>query len=168
MLFQNDSYGKDLLAGLKQGIARSKVKVVAAQPYEVTASDIQSEMAQLQVLRGERARAVRDPEVRDAGLRVREPAGLAAADHQQRRLERLEHHDVASEGGTNKAVENSVSIVFLKDPTDAKWRNDAAMKLYRTIMARYARARTSRTSSTSTAWPSPTRRSGAEGGGEDA
>ena len=46
---------------------------------------------------------------------------------------------LASEGGTNKAVENSISIVFLKDPTDAKWRNDAAMKLYRTIMARYAK-----------------------------
>ena len=25
---------------------------------------------------------------------------------------------LASEGGTNKAVENSISIVFLKDPTD--------------------------------------------------
>ena len=46
---------------------------------------------------------------------------------------------LASEGGTNKAVENSVSIVFLKDPTDAKWRNDAAMKLYRTIMSKYAK-----------------------------
>ena len=46
---------------------------------------------------------------------------------------------LASEGGTNKAVENSISIVFLKDPTDAKWRNDAAMKLYRTIMAKYAK-----------------------------
>ena len=45
------------------------------------------------VLRRERPRAVRHPEVRDAGLHVREPAGLAAADHQQRRLERLEHHD---------------------------------------------------------------------------
>ena len=32
VLVQNDDYGKDLLAGLKQGIARSKAKVVAAQP----------------------------------------------------------------------------------------------------------------------------------------
>ena len=41
MLFQNDDYGKDLLLGLKRGLQRSKVKVVAAQPYEVTASDVQ-------------------------------------------------------------------------------------------------------------------------------
>ena len=46
---------------------------------------------------------------------------------------------LASEGGTNRAVENSVSIVFLKDPTDAKWRNDAAVKLYRSIMSRFAK-----------------------------
>jgi branched-chain amino acid transport system substrate-binding protein len=46
---------------------------------------------------------------------------------------------LASEGGSNKAIENSVSIVFLKDPTDAKWRNDAAVKLYRSIMSRYAK-----------------------------
>jgi branched-chain amino acid transport system substrate-binding protein len=45
---------------------------------------------------------------------------------------------LASEGGTNKVVEGSVSIVFLKDPTDPKWKNDAAMKLYRSIMKRYA------------------------------
>ena len=37
MLSQNDDYGKDLLVGLKRGIARSQVKVVAAQNYEVTA-----------------------------------------------------------------------------------------------------------------------------------
>ena len=46
---------------------------------------------------------------------------------------------LASEGGTNKVVKGAVSIVFLKDPTDPKWRSDAAMKLYRTIMARYAK-----------------------------
>ena len=27
---------------------------------------------------------------------------------------------LASEGGTNKAVENSISLVYLKDPTDAE------------------------------------------------
>jgi branched-chain amino acid transport system substrate-binding protein len=46
---------------------------------------------------------------------------------------------LASEGGTNKTVNGSVSVVFLKDPTDPKWRNDAAIRLYRPIMARYAR-----------------------------
>ena len=45
---------------------------------------------------------------------------------------------LASEGGTNKVTNGSVSIVFLKDPTDPKWRNDAAMKLYRQVMKQFA------------------------------
>ena len=36
-------------------------------------------------------------------------------------------------------VEGAVSIAFLKDPTDVAWRNDPAMKLYRSIMSRYAK-----------------------------
>ena len=47
VLFQNDDYGKDLLSGLRRGLQRSKVKVVAAQPYEVTAPDVQSQIARL-------------------------------------------------------------------------------------------------------------------------
>ena len=58
---------------------------------------------------------------------------------QQRRLAGSNIMTLASEGGTNKAVENSISIIFLKDPTDAQWRNDAAMKLYRAIIAKYAK-----------------------------
>ena len=41
---------------------------------------------------------------------------------------------LASEGGQNKVVNGSISIVFLKDPTDPKWAKDATMKLYRSIM----------------------------------
>ena len=47
VLFQNDDYGKDLLAGLKRGLGRSGSSVVAAQPYEVTATDVSSQIARL-------------------------------------------------------------------------------------------------------------------------
>ena len=45
---------------------------------------------------------------------------------------------LASEGGQNKVVNGAISIVFLKDPTDPKWAKDPTMKLYRSIMKRYA------------------------------
>jgi branched-chain amino acid transport system substrate-binding protein len=41
--------------------------------------------------------------------------------------------------GADATVEGAVSIAFLKDPADARWRSDAAMKLYRTLMAKYAK-----------------------------
>ena len=93
VLFQNDDYGKELLAGLRQGIARSKVKVVATQPFEVSDAGRAVADRAPEVVGRERARALRGPTARDPGLRVREPARLAAADHQQRRLQRLQHHD---------------------------------------------------------------------------
>src|SRR5262245_34611812 len=45
VLFQDDDYGKDLLGGLKKGLQRSKVKLVAAEPYSATSADIQSQVA---------------------------------------------------------------------------------------------------------------------------
>ena len=47
VLFQNDDYGKDLLANLKRGLGRSGSKIVAAEPYEVTSPDVGSQIAKL-------------------------------------------------------------------------------------------------------------------------
>ena len=44
--------------------------------------------------------------------------------------------DAALAGG---ASGGSVSLAFLKDPSDAQWRNDPGMRLYRSLMRRYAR-----------------------------
>jgi branched-chain amino acid transport system substrate-binding protein len=46
---------------------------------------------------------------------------------------------LASEGGKNKTVDGTLTLNFLKDPTNPLYRNDPAMKLYRTLMARYAK-----------------------------
>ena len=45
---------------------------------------------------------------------------------------------IAGEGGQNKLVDVSISIVFLKDPNDPQWTNDDGVTLYRQIMKRYA------------------------------
>ena len=139
VLFQNDSYGKDLLTGLKQGIAHSKVKIAAAQPYEVTASDIQSQIATLKASGANVLALFATPKFAIQGYVFANRLGWRPLIINNAVSSASNIMTLASEGGTNKAVENSISIVFLKDPTDPKWRNDAAMKLYRTIMAKYAK-----------------------------
>ena len=47
VIAQNDSYGRDLLVGLKRGLGSGSAKVIAAQNYEVTASDVGSQIAKL-------------------------------------------------------------------------------------------------------------------------
>ena len=50
VLAENDDYGKDLLAGLKQGIARSR-RDRRAQSYDANATDVQSQVARLKASR---------------------------------------------------------------------------------------------------------------------
>ena len=138
ILFQNDAYGKDLLGGLKQGIARSSVKIVAAEPYEVTATDVQSQVAKLKVSGANVLALFATPRFAIQGYVFANRLGWRPLIINNAVSSASNIMTLASEGGTNKAILNSISIVFLKDPTDAKWRNDAAVKLYRSIMARHA------------------------------
>ena len=139
VLFQNDDYGKDLLNGLKRGIQRSSVKVVAAEPYEVTASDVQAQVAKLKASGATVFAIFATPKfaiqsyvfANKLGWRPKLTLNNAVSSASNIMV-------LASEGGTNKVTNGSVSIVFLKDPTDPKWRNDAAMKLYRQVMKQFA------------------------------
>ncbi len=139
VIFQNDDYGKDLLAGLKRGIQRSKAKVIAAQPYEVTAADVSSQIAKLKSSGADTLAIFATPKFAIQSFVIANKLGW--------KPQRVINNAVssasnimllASEGGSNKLVDNSISIAFLKDPTDPSWKSDAAIKLYLQIMKKYA------------------------------
>jgi branched-chain amino acid transport system substrate-binding protein len=139
VLFQNDDYGKDLLNGLKRGIARSNVKVVAAEPYEVTAADVQAQVAKLKSSGATVFAIFATPKFAIQSYVFANRLGWKPKLVLNNAVSSASNIMVlASEGGTNKVVSGSVSIVFLKDPTDPKWKNDAAMKLYRQVMKQFA------------------------------
>jgi len=139
VLFQNDDYGKDLLNGLKRGLQRSKVKVIAAQPYEVTASDVQSQVAKLKSSGADVFAIFATPKFAIQAFVFANKLGWKPKLTINNAVSSASNIMVlASEGGTNRVVNGSLSIVFLKDPTDPKWRNDAAVKLYRSVLKRYA------------------------------
>ena len=139
VLFQNDDYGKDLLSGLRRGLQRSKVKVVAAEPYEVTAPDVQSQIAKLKTSGADTLAIFATPK---AAIQA-----FGSANRLNWKPKRVINNNVssaanimqaASEGGTNKLTENTVSIAFLKDPTDPQMQKDPAVKLYLRVMKKYA------------------------------
>ena len=127
------------MAGLKQGIGRSKVKVVAAQPFEVTDPDVQSQISRLKASGANVLALFATPRHAIQGYVFANRLGWRPLIINNAVSSASNIMLLAAEGGSNKAVENSVSIVFLKDPTDPKWRNDAAVKLYRSIMSRFAK-----------------------------
>jgi len=141
VLYQNDDYGKDYLLGVRAalGKAYSDANVVAQEGFEVTAPNVTSQMAKIKasgatifVILGTPTPTIRaygtgkalgwNPEQ----IYVNSVAATAA----------FLNIAVASAGAPY--VNGSLSVAYLKDPSSPTWTNDAAMKQYRTIMAKYA------------------------------
>jgi branched-chain amino acid transport system substrate-binding protein len=120
VLHEDDVDGLDLLAGLKQGISGSKARVVDA---ESVAPDLEAQVAGLKAAGANVLALFVSP--------VTASEAYAAAS-------RLGWWPPVVTGAAAR-VEGAVSIAFLKDPADVAWRDDTAIKLYRTVMSRYAR-----------------------------
>jgi branched-chain amino acid transport system substrate-binding protein len=139
VLVQNDDYGKDLLAGLKRGLARSGSTVVAAEPYEVTAPDVQSQIATLKASRANVLAVFATPKFAIqafvyANRLAWRPRIIVNSVSGASNIMLL-----AAEGGKNKAIEGTIALNFLKDPTDSRWKDDPGMKTYRSVMGKYAK-----------------------------
>ena len=139
VIFQNDDYGKDLLGGLKQGIQRSTVKIVAAEPYEVTASDVQSQIAKLKASGADTLLIFATPKFAIQSFVYANKLGWKPLIFDNIVSSASSIVTIASEGGTSKSVEGAISGVFLKDPTDPHWAGDPGIKLYRQVMSTYAK-----------------------------
>ena len=139
VLFQNDDYGKDLLAGLKQGIARSKVKVVAAQPFEVTAPDVQSQIAKLKSSGADVLALFATPRLAIQGYVFANRLGWRPLIINNAVSSASNIMTLASEGGHEQGGRELDLDRLPQGPDRREVANDAAMKLYRSIMARYAK-----------------------------
>src|ERR687892_2556711 len=139
VLYQNDDYGKDLLAGLRRGLARSSAKIVAQEAYDVTAPDVQSQIAKLKASRANVFAIFATPKFAIQSYVYANRLNWRPLIVNNSVSGASNIMLLASEGGKNKAVNGSLTLNFLKDPTDARWRKDAGMKQYRAIMSRHAR-----------------------------
>ena len=139
VLFQNDDYGKDLLGGFKRGLQSSGVKVVAAQPYEVTASDVSSQVAKLKASHAGIFAIFATPKFAIQAYVFANRLGWRPAVIDNAVSAASNIMLLASEGGKNKAVEGTVALNFLKDPTDVRWKKDPGVRTYRAIMSKYAK-----------------------------
>jgi branched-chain amino acid transport system substrate-binding protein len=137
VLYQNDDYGKDLLAGLRKGLGKKAKLIVAKQSYDVTDSNVRSQVAKLKAKKPSTLMLFCTPQA---------TIGAYYAASQLRWRPRIFVNAVSSAANimglataatSKKQTEGTISIVFLKDPTDARWKKDPGMKLYRSIMKRF-------------------------------
>jgi branched-chain amino acid transport system substrate-binding protein len=139
VLYQNDDYGKDLLAGLRNGLGKKTKLIVSTQGYNVDDPDVKSQIAKLKAARANTLMVFATPKfaiqsytfARQLGWRPKVFMNAVSSASNVMGLAALP--TVAGK----KQVEGTISIVFLKDPTDPRWRKDRGIKLFRTIMKRF-------------------------------
>ncbi len=139
VLFQNDDYGKDLLANLKLGLGRSGSKVVAAEPYQVTSSDVGSQIAKLKASGANVLCIFATPTFAIQAYVFANRLGWKPLVILNAVSGTSNIMVLASEGGKNKLVEGTITTTVLKDPTDPRWKKDPGMKQYRALLAKYAK-----------------------------
>jgi branched-chain amino acid transport system substrate-binding protein len=139
VLFQNDDYGKDLLGGLKRGLGRSGSRVIAAQPYEVTAPDVQSQVAKLKSSGANVLAVFATPRFAIQSYVYANRLGWRPLVINNAVSAASNIMLLASEGGKNRTINGSISVNFLKDPNDPRWNRNAGMRQYRSVMSRFAK-----------------------------
>ncbi len=138
VLYQNDSFGQDNLRGLRAGLGAKTSNIVGLESYEIGAVDVRSQMARLRgsgatilVLFAIPTYAIPAYPIANA-LRwspaVIYTSSVAATDT---------FLTASKNAGGGDLVDRTFTTQYLKDPASPNWDNDAAMKLYKQVMAKY-------------------------------
>jgi len=135
VLYQNDDYGKDYLKGFKDGLgAKAASLIVAEDSYEVTEPTIDSHIVKLKASGADVFMNITTPKFAAQAIKKNAEIGWKPA--------HFLNNVSASIGSVIKPAgfENSQDIIssqYLKDPTDAQWKNDAGMKAWNEFLDKY-------------------------------
>jgi branched-chain amino acid transport system substrate-binding protein len=134
VLYQNDDYGKDYLKGFEDGLGAKKSMIVARASYEVTEPTVDSQMLQLKSSGADVFFNITTPKFAAQAIRAAYDSGWKPAHY----LNNVSNSvgSVLKPAGLEKAV-GIITSAYVKDPTDKRWANDAAMKAWRDFMAKY-------------------------------
>jgi branched-chain amino acid transport system substrate-binding protein len=128
VLYQNDEFGKSMLAGLREGVGLASARMIVAEvPQEMSDPTVDSQIITLQAsgadtlvtLVGPKAAAQSIRKTGDLGWRPRHflPSPSNSIDN------------VLKPGGVEHAI-GIVSSTYFKDPLEDEWRNDKGMQDY--------------------------------------
>ncbi|MFJ2668551.1 ABC transporter substrate-binding protein [Nocardia fluminea] len=135
VLYQNDDFGKDLLAAFTEGVAGSGVKVIAEQSFEVTDPTVDAQVRNLANSKADVLLNFSTPKFASQAL----AADVRNADWNPLHVLAVVSNTMATlrpVGLPN--VQGTVTAAFLKDAADPRWASDAGMQTYRSKLTQYA------------------------------
>jgi branched-chain amino acid transport system substrate-binding protein len=137
VLYQDDDYGKDLLAGFQRGLGVKKGKIAKAVGYDPTGADVSSQVADLRATKADvfmvfafgkfAIQAMID--AAKLGWRPQVYVNAVASSNSLM--------TIADLTGAKSVTKNALSIVFFKDPSDPRWAKDPGIKLMQQIVKKY-------------------------------
>jgi branched-chain amino acid transport system substrate-binding protein len=141
VFLQNDDYGKDYLRGLKIGLGAKKSLIVSEQTYELSDASYASQLARQKATGADTWVLLTTPTPT-----VRAIATAKALNWTPSRIviNSVAAIDVIMAAAVQRAgadfVNGAISTSYLKSVSDPKYANDAVVKQYRTLLARYGPA----------------------------
>jgi len=132
VLYQADDFGKDLLAGLKEGFGDKAAKMIVAEAtYEVTDATIDSQLVSLKGSKADVVVLITTPKFGAQAVRKTFDLGWNAT----RYIANVSASvgSVLVPAGLDKA-KGLITVEYFKDPTDPRWADDPAMKEWLAFM----------------------------------
>jgi branched-chain amino acid transport system substrate-binding protein len=134
ILYQNDDFGKDYPAGVKDVLGEDFDKRVKTVSYEVTDATIDSQELELKNWGADVVITAATPKF--AAQAIRKIAELGWKPLHFMTNVSISVGSVITPAGQENAT-GLISAAYLKDPTDSTWKDDAGMNQWRAFMAKY-------------------------------
>ena len=138
ILYQNDSYSEDYMKGLRTGLGAKSSNIAAQEGYEVTAADVRTQIAKL---RGSGANVlviIATPRFAIQAYAIANAIRWSPSVIYTNSVSATDSIlTLAKSSGGGDLVNRTFTVQYAKDPASPTWDNDAAMKLYKQVMAKY-------------------------------
>jgi branched-chain amino acid transport system substrate-binding protein len=141
VLYQNDDYGKDYLYGLRSalGKAYADANIVAEEGFEVTTPTVQAQMARIRASGAKVFVILATPTFTIQAYAFGKALGFNPDQIYVNSVSATAAFlNIAVARAGADYVNGSISVTYLKDPSNPAQANDPAIQEYRRIMERYA------------------------------
>ena len=137
VLHESSPYGEDMLSGLRRGLGRAASRIAAVQTYQLTDTDLNSQIARLKASGANVLMLFALPRptiqaflaAKKLGWRPQYYVNSVAIDPFV--------IEVVRKNAGSTTVDGAISSAFLKDPTDPALARDPGVRLYKQILARH-------------------------------
>jgi branched-chain amino acid transport system substrate-binding protein len=137
VLYQDDEYGHNILAGLKKGLGAKAKQIVKAVGYDPSAADVQSQVAQLKASKADTFMIFAFGKFGIQAFLYANKLGWHPTIYVNAVASSSSLMTLSTITAGKKETTGAVSVVFFKDPTDPRWAKDKGLALFKQILKAY-------------------------------